>query len=333
MLLLAAIITEDNINAYIFKCFLIIGGYFGVKAFCFENFYYAFRRIMKVLMLISLLLYAMNLTKIGYAALPTQTISTGVSYTTIGLANMFNSAFYQIPRAQSVFWEAGVYAAYLNILLLLELMCRKKTDMKYLLLILVSILTTVSTTGYLVMLIILAAYILSKPVINIRTKLVIIVLLMILFIVIVTNETLMAQLTSKITDNSESFKDRWLSVDGNFLIIKKSPLFGLGPIKSQTEIESYISSQGGRKSLSNLNTILANYSLFGFLPFVFYLYHLLKFSFSCMASVIGRVLVLLSLVFLLSSTGYQFSPFFMLIFMYRMGESPKNDTINQVVYY
>ena len=328
MLLFVAVTTEDSINAYLFKTALIIGGYYGARLFCFESFYQAFRRIMSILMLASLLLYFMKLTGVGYAALPVNRISTGVQYSTIGLANIYNNAFYQIPRAQSVFWESGVYATYLNILLLFELFYREEIDAKYLILLAVSIATTISTTGYIVFIIIMIAYTLSKQTSQLRTKVLTTVLLIVLFLIIAFNETILSQLTSKINDNSESFKNRWLSIAGNYFVIKEAPVFGLGPTKSQIMIESYIRSQGGVRSLNNLNTILANYAVFGLLPFIYYIFHLLKFCFSLRINMVGKILIVLAIVFLLSSTGYQYSPFFTLVFMYRIGQKADPRTVS-----
>lgn len=328
MLLFAAVTTEDNINAYLFKAILIIGGYYGARLFCFESFYQAFRRIMFILMLASLLLYFMKLTGVGYAALPVNRISTGVQYSTIGLANIYNNAFYQIPRAQSVFWESGVYATYLNILLLFELFYREELDAKYLILLSVSLATTISTTGYIVYLIILIAYTLSKKTSQLRTKVITTVLLVVLFLIITVNETIQSQLISKIFDNSESFKNRWLSIAGNYEIIKDAPIFGLGPSKSQIMIENYIRSQGGVRSLNNLNTILANYAVFGMLPFIYYIFHLQKFCVSLRINMVGKILVVSAIVLFLSSTGYQYSPFFTLVFMYRIGQKADPRTVS-----
>ena len=324
MLMSAFFITEDNINAYLFKIAMIIGGYYGAQLFSFEEFYHAFRRIMFILMLAAILLYVMKLTGVGYSALPEDHISTGVEFSTIGLANMYNNTFYRIPRATSIFWEPGVYAAYLNILLLLELFYHEKIDNKYVLLVLVSIALTTSTTGYIVLILILIAYILTRHTDQLRGKILIFILLAILILVITVNETFLYQLTSKVTDNSESFKNRWLSIAGNILVIKEAPLFGLGPTKSQIILESYIRSQGGVRSFNNLNTILGNYAMFGLLPFLYYVFHLIKFCFSLKSNLIVKILILIATTFLLSSTGYQYSPFFTLIFMFRLHDVVEN---------
>ena len=156
--------------------------------------------------------------------------------------------------------------------------------------------------------------------------------MLVTILLVLSSDSLYSFVFGKIEGNTESMKNRWNVISGNFEVIKRYPILGAGPAKSTHIIISNMKELGSRRSFSNLNTILANYSVFGVACAFYYLYFVLRFVKQASHNNLSRILLLLSLVVLLSCFGFQFSLFYGIVFMLNSTNTKDNVELNKSKY-
>ncbi len=312
-IILSFIVNDSPISASLMKISVILFAFCYSKNHTIKDFYYYAKPLMYLIIIETLILNILYFIGVDMSFLPMLENTKGIKLYNGIFSYLFNPSA-SILRFTGIFWEPGVYAAYLCVFIFFELFIGKSKNRLFLILCVISLIFTFSTTGYICVGLLFIALLFNNRTMKVRNKILLLSVLFIGIITVITNETLFNALFEKILNPGESFGDRLYSIGGNFLAIKENPLLGVGTIKSAEIVKQYIMQQGLLKSYSNLNTILANFSVFGLIPGLYFCFALTKYSFAIKASMISKVIVLLVFVFMLSSTNYVFSLFFNVIF-------------------
>lgn len=313
-IMLCMIVNMDVLPGYFFKILSILFAYAFASKISLECFNKVFKRIFYYLVIASIVLYLFRLIGVPLGFLPVLQSAKTELYT-IGVANIYTNDF-GFLRNPGVFWEPGVYAAYIVSALIIDYLCNKKIDIRYFIVLTIALITTFSTTAYIVYVVFCAAILLERNS-KLWIKIMLFSVLCAVVFIVFTNANIYNQLFYKfdVTSRSASFADRWNSIEGNLLLWKESPILGAGLTRSADFLYEFFIMKGQIKSFSNLNTILAGFSVFGIVYGAFYLFYLVKFNLKQSISTLSKVLFLLTFVLILSSTGFQFSVFFLVIFM------------------
>lgn len=230
-----------------------------------------------------------------------------------------------VHRNYGIFWEPGVYEAYLNIAILLLFF--KNVDLKHkkvsIIILILAVITTYSTTGYIVLFTIFLAAILSKKSkIKNKNKVVLLAFFIILLTILLSSDQIYNRVFLKlINDNvTGSTLARSLSIEYNIEIFLKHPFIGSGAnktselFKEMTKLDVRVPSVT-RHLVLNTNTLLANFSIFGLFYGLFVVFMYIKLVIKLSDNLFSCVLIGLSFAFMLSGEYYVFSSFFN-IFMY-----------------
>ncbi len=181
-----------------------------------------------------------------------------------------NLVFYVIPlrsifRNNGPFWEPGMFAVFINIALVINLISNKTLFEKKNIIFILASITTLSTTSYLTTFIILFYHFILKT----NKKYSIIFILIIPFIVIpIYNTDIIKgkfEYNTEVIDESSS---RFGAALVHFIEIRKSPLIGLGANSNKAQEESLGEINVSPNGLTN---IIRYYGI----PFSFLLYILL----------------------------------------------------------
>jgi Polysaccharide biosynthesis protein. len=183
-------------------------------------------------------------------------------------------------RIMSLFWEPGVFASYLLIALVFQLVFRDKPNYWLCLLYSICILLTASTAGIFLFVLIIA--LLFSKILSKKKALIGQLIILTLVVVSIACSTwifgwlakIFPLVFSKLVDKNGSFQTRLLSPYYYFLVFLKSPWFGFGGV---TANELYFSlapsSVNARTSTSGL--LLASFGVIGFLYTLVPIFYLL----------------------------------------------------------
>lgn len=146
----------------------------------------------------------------------------------------FYPQYYETLRNQGVFWEPGLFASFLIVGLVFEVLKKEKKNKFYIVIFLVTLITTMSTAGILLLIITLFLYLTNlvygkeKPIIGM-------ILLIMLSIIVLFWDNIFEHLVkisphifSKINRDHGSFSTRVQSILINLEIFSSSPIFGKG---------------------------------------------------------------------------------------------------------
>lgn len=325
-ILVSCYVNDSNIPAAILKCSLFLLAIFFYRRYSIEQFAEKYLVIIDIILIFTLVLNVMYVLGMDLSFLPRIESTKGVIYYWGILGNVHANSRYSFLRISGIWMEPGVCAAYIIVGLLFELYLPEKTNYKRLTLYIVSLLLTFSTTGYICFILLLLAKLFEVQNKNIQQKFLIALLIVVTVALSITSETINDMIIGKILGQEESFKDRYFSIMGNILAISRSPILGLGTIKSSEVIKNYMVSQGVIRSFSNLNTILAYFSVFGLVPGLLFTGELVRFPSKFTGIHISKIFLLGSFILILASSNYLYSMLFTLIFfMGREEYIEKND--------
>lgn len=216
----------------------------------------AFIKIMRVVAIVSVSVSLLNLIIPFSAYSFTVTNGSDVKYYTLGVVNYNKTTFSIQPRACGIFWEPGLYAGFLGITSIFELLTSKsKISIWWLCLYCVAIFFTYSTAGYIyiLMIIILAFSKRFKSIGSIIIFSIVGVALLLCIINIDFVTSLLIKISpnvfSKILWRNESYLTRSMSPIADLLIIFRHPL-GVGYGNIQNIRVETIQSMGENVSLS-----------------------------------------------------------------------------------
>ncbi len=331
-IMLFGMVRIDNISgAWFFKICLFAFAIYMSEKFSMEEFALYYRKVMKFLLVAGLIFFALYLLNVPMSFLPTVVNRRGSSYYTIFISNVpvrRTAGF--MTKLRGPFWEPGPFASYICFSLALEFFAAKKKDVKYIVLLLVSLALTFSTTGYLALALVLGALVFRE---NNKTnhtwmKVGVCALIILMVLLMIYSESLNNKLFSKIYEENESFLGRKNCFTANLMIIKAHPIFGVGVTKGATLIEEYMRSLGSRRAVSNLNTVLSNFTIFGLACGLYFAIKVIRFCFVIGNTKISRLFLLIASMIILSCFGFQYSIFFTLIFFLRKEENMTNSQKN-----
>lgn len=325
LLFVSTIINESNYFATATKSGLFLFAIVFSQNHSLEEFTKKNKQIMFVISLYTLIINLLFFVGLDFSFMPALSNTKGTIFYWGILGNIHANSSTQMPRLSGIWWEPGVYAAYLVSSLILELFVSKKKSPLYICLLIASLALTFSTSGYFAFAILIFAYALSLG----QKKKYFAFLVILLFLIAIvafafTNDFLRDILFTKLIERDESFKDRFYSIYGNILAFSKSPLLGLGTIKSSEIIQNYMIANGSIRSFSNLNTPLAYFSVFGLVPGLYFNSKVIGFSNNCGKSVVQKILIFVTILIILMSTNYLFSLYFTVLFFLR-----KNKTLHE----
>ena len=207
---------------------------------------------------------------------------------------------YERIRNWGLFSEPGEYQIYLNIGLILLLFFKNNIKHKFFYSIIFSftIISTFSTTGYLLLFLVAVLYTFKnlKEGKNQIITFLYIFLLIILFFFILNNAFVYRLVFDKLIEgfNNKSFSDRVNSIFFNLRIIFNYPMFGVGPYQ-----HDLLRSESPLLSAST-NIILHNFSIYGLIPGLFFIYLIVYFLESNIKNKLFRFNLLLFFLVLLS---------------------------------
>ena len=323
------VINRSNLSATVLVCSMLLFASMFAENYSLEKFYQYFKWIMIVIMTATLILNVLYMLGVDLSFLPLLQNTKGVLYYVGFLGNVNANSDTVLTRFAGIWWEPGVYAAYLIIAILLELYVPQKVNKKYFLLLCLSLIFTFSTTGYICFFLLLISFLLKSDRQSTAMKWLALLLLITAIFLALFIEPIFNMLFNKILHAGESFKDRFYSIGANIKVFFKNPILGLGTIQSTDIIQAYLREHGIVRSLNNLNTPLAYFSVFGLLPGIFYNCQIVQFSRQFFTTKISKFIIYITLLLLLSSTNYTFSLFFTVLFFLRREGFKKNTRIDQ----
>lgn len=243
--LLSMIANGERFIPYLNQIALIFSGYYLVEKFGINKVASTFVWGMFIISCISLLfLIWINLFGIPNAKL----VSTNVSVNQVYNYHLF---FYpklvgnSIVRNQGVFWEPGLFASYILIALVFEILVSKKINIFRFTVLVITLLTTLSTAGIL-LLIPIFILLIERNVKKKRTKTIVLMILWImLLLLLVFSNDLISWLVSVNSDlfgkliSNDITKITRLNVPFlNLEIFKSHPVFGAGLAGTTSQFQS-----------------------------------------------------------------------------------------------
>ena len=304
-LVFVALIHGEFSGGYISKITLFVLGYCFFRFYSFNEFKIAYLNVMTAICAVSLLTYFLSIlfSPSIFSFLPMLRNTTGHSFYTLFLTNVSITAF---NRNFGPFTEPSRYQAYINLGIALLLFDKEKTNVKRVILFIVTLITTLSTTGYIVFIVILIALLFSEgtPAKTPKKILFLFILLAGLSILFFVNEDF-AKVFQKIGGgtSSESFSARYYSIFAGLKLVCENFFFGTGISNAAEAYAEAVRSISSTGSMINTNTILLHFSKFGFVAGFYYIYNYAKFthSFSRKCS-----FIFLFLAFILMVSGISF---------------------------
>lgn len=276
--MIGAFIINSDARAFLtyLHCALFIAiGYLMNLAYDAGSIVSAFIKIMRVVAIASVVVSLLNFI-IPFSAFSfTVSNGVGVKYYTLGIVNFNKSTFTSQPRACGIFWEPGMFAGFLGLTAIFELITAKNNKyIFWLVLYCAAILFTYSTAGYIyILMVILLAF--SKKFKSIGSIILFTVIGILLLVVVMNIDLVVALLIkispdvfSKILWQNDSYLTRSMSPLADLLIILKNP-FGVGYGSIQNIRVETIQSMGENVTLST-STLTYHGACCGFLFFISY---------------------------------------------------------------
>lgn len=271
MVITTMLYNSDSVRSYLHIILLIFCGFFVTELLSFQVFTRMFKTFMLFLCIASLIAFIVKPLILQHSLLlPNFTNATGVQFINLGVTNI---PVISVNRNFGVFWEPGVFQAYINLALIFELFFNKQFPRSnYILIFILTIFSTLSTTGLICLCLIIIAYMIKnkfKYIKHFKTIAVIIVLFMGLLISMQLHPDIYFasynnSVFGKLSDIGGSFDERINATIADFYVSIHNPLFGVG-INNNIEIARQAGDSLGRSFKSNTNTIaywLASYGLF-----------------------------------------------------------------------
>lgn len=323
-LILSSLVNGDIRGGYIMSIAMALFAFIVSEEIAFEDFSKAFALIMFILALCSIVGFTIfsivpELNKYGFIA-KNYIGTTFYHY----LLYMHCTDSIGASRNWSIFREPGIYQIYLIIALLIELYYYDKKEKKRGVLVfgtlIIAILTTKSTTGYVALLLVILYFLLKENYLTNHRKVqnlfISIGLLLCVFFVLLVNwshyffELIVPHLDkfNKASIKYHSFYARFSSIGINAYLWILNPLFGNGITKKDVLFSKVAKMLYGIENSCDTNTILAQFSIYGIIVGVIWIYAIVNMSRKVAETVMERSVLIVLFALLLMTEFVIFSP-------------------------
>lgn len=248
-----------------------------VRIYPFEKFAELYSKIIFAMSVLSIILYLFvwldlpMLSKIPVMNLINASTKEVSSYYTLYFANVGVNYFGGFPRGMGVFWEPGLFQAYLCLAIILELFWFKRKGANkalYIIVFTVALFTTMSTAGFINYALIMAYYVMAgyknskHPFLSILGVL---VLVGIPVYLLTMDEELYMKVFGKLMEENRggSFESRAGSLIGNIKVFLNNPVLGAGYGGSTRELQNIVGYMSGGEHIHQTNTFTNYFASFG----------------------------------------------------------------------
>ena len=240
---------------------------------------------------------------------------------------------YPNNRNYSIFYEPGVYQAFLNIAIIFELQKNYLKNLPILFLFVISIITTFSTTGLICLFLVFLILFLNNYKLWRKKRIYIYLFLFPLIFFGLYSGLLYKEIIEKLSESSYSFFSRSIGSLLDIQIFLENPFFGAGYEKYKKMIkylafQNYQIDVGGStnsftNSLSKFGIIFTSLSLF--------MHYTVGLSFT--KNIFKRGIYFLILTIVLMTENFFLSPFFIVLSYYGLWYFCRNKTIPSNIYF
>lgn len=270
MIIATMIYNSDNLRSYLHIFLLIFCGFFISELISFRVFARVFKTCMFFLCTASLISFILQPFILQYYYLfPQFNNASGVNFVNLWVSTV---PFIEVNRNYGVFWEPGVFQAYINLALIFELFFNENPlRASYLLVFILTVFTTLSTAGLICLGLIILAY-------GIKTKFMTTNSIKVLLFIVLLFSGMLVYVQSKpdvyyaegvnsvfgkLSDKGGSYDERLNSTIASLYVSINNPFLGVG-INNNLEIARQMGSSINKEFKSHTNTIaywLASYGL------------------------------------------------------------------------
>lgn len=318
-------VNYSNITSTVRFLFVISFAYLFTFNIKFEVFVDYFQKIIKFIIIVSLVGFV-YFNYFGYRSinLPTFTNVNDVEYYN-GLIYFAIKSFngYDVTglyRNIGCFWEPGIFATFILIAIIFEILIKKNFSISNLFLFVIGLLTTNSTFAYLMLFPITIVFLNSK--LNSRLIYPFTFLLILFSLVLIFNYDSVLDLLygwnpimfGKITEETASFTDRIEAPLINLKIFFDHPFFGAG-LGNTEKIFSTLT-QGAQTSTSTY--FLAAFGISGILHLLFLSIGILKYN---LLNVFSRIIILLIILIQINKEPHIYFSLTFIIMFYFLKEA------------
>ncbi len=263
-------------------------GYLYSREYSLEQFSHCYCNIMRIIAIVSLVVWLFETQIASIGAIPTITNTVGARYKMLFLTAIPLRGG-NIGRNMGPFWEPGVYQVYLNIALFFSLFIQKNRLRIFdCILFIITCITTKSGAALAPIILLLAAYTFEKK--HIKTFFAVAVMGGVMFMMF--NTGMFEDITTKMAGEAEtnSITYRWIGIEGSIYGFLNNPLFGSTPLKNELIKQELAMKYLGQWYASNTNTFLNYFAYYGILVGGFMLVRSYKLFRNNMKSWVGALL-------------------------------------------
>lgn len=272
-IILTLIVNTDFAAAgeYIRIFIIIMSAFLIIRLLSFDQFIYYFTRLMRILTLISLLFF--SIIRFTNIIFPVIKNAAGVQYYTVYIFST-NYVLYQLkqPRNSAIFWEAGMFAAFIMLALIIEIALIPRTNAVFIVIpmYIAALISTGSTTAYVFIILTVTMLLSYKANKAWSAFLLIISLAAVLVFLFNFNEIISGlaiwqpEVFRKILIKNRSLTDRLYNPAADMLVCFHHP-FGSGVGKLTELSQHYALQQFGTALGSRTSTLTYFFAAFGYL--------------------------------------------------------------------
>ena len=329
--LLSSFLAGYLFNGYYYYTFIACGwiGYIYSRYYSIEDFSSAFCKIMRVVAVLSFIVFLVGGSLADSGIFPIITSSKGNQYAFLGFTNIPMTLHHR-TRNYGPFWEPGTYQIYLNIALYLALFVEKKNNKVIDSIIFVGTgLSTRSGIVLIPMLLILAAY--TFEIRNIKTFVAILALIVGIYIIIWLGlfDRALAKITNE--DGTNSLIYRWIGLVGGLQGFLRNPLFGSPPSVNDDLKMQLAQLYLGSNYSSAVNTFANLLGYFGAYIGGYFLVSSYKVFSSVNRQKMSAVIAFIAFVLATSNENMTTSLFFIVFCFLRSNKQRNEDNTQKVV--
>jgi len=319
LLAMSMVLHSDYIVGYVMKGVLLLTGTLLAEEISFKKISECYIDVIAILAAVSLGVFLGTPIIRQLSFIPTVVNQANNEYKNLLLCvvQMHKTSL----RNYGIFWEPGVYQAYLNIALFLMYICRinRKGDDKRTVIILLALLTTKSATGYIVLLILFGTILIDNHRITKRKK-----LLLILFcflgglVVVIGRPSILYEIIAKFArgTGTDSFTPRIMPILAHVNAMKEAPFLGIGASNLEEYSKQIMQSMYSMQLVSATNTLTMTGAMFGVPVMVFYLIQIYRFCLIHTHTGVGKWMVFVFFIAILSAEPLMYSFFFTVLFCF-----------------
>lgn len=301
-----------------------------VRLYPFSKFIELYSKLILIMSILSIILYFIVwlklpiMSKIPVINLINASTKEVSSYYTLYFANVGVNFYEGIPRGMGVFWEPGLFQAYLCLAIIMELFYFQRKGAKkaiYIVVFTVALFTTMSTAGYINYLLIVVYFLIvgyknsKHPVLSIVGVL---ALVGIVVYIMTMDEELYMKVFGKLMEENRggSFESRLGSLIGNVKVFFNNPILGTGYGVSTRQLQEVVGYMSGGEHIHQTNTFTNYFASFGAVIGSVFLVSWYRLAKAIAPNRIGAVVLFLIFFSMTSSENLLPSLFFNTLIMY-----------------